>query len=112
MLNCNCNIDFDPDQFPECFTEVMIKARKEHKCCECGDIIMPGQIYRREKGIWNGKWDCFDTCSVCSAIRDDYCSCGFIYGELSKSIWECEGMDYITGETDDAFSSDQLTSVE
>jgi hypothetical protein len=51
--------------------EKKVKARKEHKCCECGKIIKIGEDYHYFFGIW-----------------EDY-DCGRFVGEY-KTCLECE----------------------
>jgi len=74
------------------------RARKCHKCCECGGQINIGEEYeyvaaKSEDGFWDVK-----TCLLCASIRDDLCTCGYYYGELRETIANCLGTDYITGE--------------
>jgi len=64
------------------------KARIEHICCECHEPIQPGEIYEYVKGYWDG-WDSFKTCKTCTTIREEYCPCGWLYGGLRETLWEC-----------------------
>jgi hypothetical protein len=73
----------------------MPKARKDHKCCECGDIIKKGDIYEYVSGKWEGEFDTYKTCMICSRIRKDYCA---PFGWLRDDLWDCLGVDYITGK--------------
>lgn len=59
----------DDCETPLCHTETRPKARKEHTCCECRGIIMPGETYQVVSGVWSGGagparfktcWDCMD----------------------------------------------------
>jgi len=99
-MECACMIDSgemcDP---PAVFTETLVVAKKPHTCCECGDIIQPGQQYELVKGLWDGSWSKFRTCSICARIRRAYC-CSWTYGDLRADLWDALGVDYITGETD------------
>ena len=61
------------------------KARKEHKCGECGRIITPGERYQKAFGkcegeIWNQK-----TCAECAEIRAAFTCHG---GETYGILWE------------------------
>jgi len=95
-ITCDCSIDVGEPMSPHM---VQIRtARKQHKCCECGEIIEPGQQYEFVSGATYGQWDTFKTCLTCRNIRDDYCPYGWYYGFLEEHLWECLGLNYITGE--------------
>ena len=93
-----CICDFDADQQPEFIRYSEVRARKEYKCCECGSPIHAGATYEYVVGKWEGDFDSFKTCIPCAAIRTDFCGS---FGELRNDIWECLGLDYITGKTVD-----------
>ncbi len=48
----------------------ILKARKQHRCCECSGMILPGQQYERVSGVWEGNADAFKTCLPCMEARD------------------------------------------
>lgn len=56
---------------PSVYTETRPKARKDHRCCECGGVIHKSETYHRFDGIWCGKGDSFATCSDCDKLRED-----------------------------------------
>ncbi len=71
-------------------------------CCECGELVEPGQPYDRFEG-WNPEdtcWEIFDTCSVCMSIWDDLGCNGRVIGGLDEALWEACGMN-LSGEIDD-----------
>lgn len=68
-VECVC-IGFDGSG-PEVFDKVWRKARKKHRCCECGETIRPGQVYECVKGLWDGCWAEYKTCTLCVKIRGD-----------------------------------------
>ena len=93
---CICGIDNEP---PTLFESKIVAARKQHACCECGEVVEIGQQYESVFGIWpsvNGA-ERFRTCLPCATIRDDYC-CSFT--GVRQEVWEELGVDYVTGETD------------
>ncbi len=47
------------------------KARKEHKCCECGGAIQAGENYHYHHGIWDGSAGSYKACQDCEALRID-----------------------------------------
>ena len=53
------------DNSPSVFREKIVKAEKQHKCCECYRMIRPGEKYHYVFGIWEGLSDTFHTCRNC-----------------------------------------------
>lgn len=97
-IGCSCVCDTDYDCADVSSTKI-IKARKEHVCCECGETINSGEKYEYASGLWDGSWSHYKTCEICLRIRDEVCCGGWIFGELRDVIWEAFGLDYVTGET-------------
>lgn len=40
-------------EVPKAFSDKIRRARKPHKCCECGCTIQPGEAYGRSSGVWD-----------------------------------------------------------
>ena len=97
-LICDCSTDFG--DAPSCSVVKTRRARKEHKCCECHGLILPGSRYEYTSGIWDGDPMDFKTCLTCVAIREQYCPRSWVYGMLAESIHECLGFDYRKVEED------------
>lgn len=82
MEDCSC-VYFDDDGYgPSCFSHRVRKARKEHRCCECRRIIVKGERYHYESGIWDGSADDFKTCFDCYEVRSEMFCDGFEYGNM------------------------------
>lgn len=62
-----CFCDYEMPEF--CHIELR-KARKEHRCDECGRIIERGDTYENVHGKWDGRLDTFKTCSRCLALKE------------------------------------------
>jgi hypothetical protein len=45
-------------------------ARKVHRCCECDEIIAPGQRYRYDVCKWDRQMSDWRTCLPCENLRD------------------------------------------
>lgn len=91
-ITCDCSCD--DGERPDFYREETPVARKAYKCCECGGDILPGQKYHKAVGLWAGDFQTWRTCQPCQAIRDEYCSGGWVFGELAEAIRECLGFDY------------------
>lgn len=89
-MSC-CSV-FDGDR-PSVCHESIRRARREWRCCECGEPIVPGARYQEDRGVWEGEWRVFRTCLACAAMRADLCSRGWVYGDLREAIGECLGID-------------------
>lgn len=61
-------------------------ARKEHKCYECGEVIMPDSKYEYASGVFDGSGFSHKTCMSCREIRDHFSCAGFIYGQLWEDL--------------------------
>lgn len=74
----------------EVWVESTQKARKEHRCGECGRTISPGEVYHKVFGVqdgdpFSGKW-----CSHCNVAKDwlwENCG-GSILGMIEEDIRE------------------------
>lgn len=82
-MSLYCGCDFDG---PSVFNEKMVKARKQHRCCECGSDINKGDIYEYVFGVWDGDASSYHTCEKCSDLRHSLSGLGFCmsYGELKS----------------------------
>ena len=47
------------------------RARKWHRCAECGGFIDPGETYVKHWGIWDHEHSTYKVCSECEAIRSE-----------------------------------------
>lgn len=74
-------------EYPECFHECWRTARKEHKCCECLEVIPKRTRYQYCSGIWAGEPADYKTCWLCALLRRDITAAdksyeGLALGEL------------------------------
>ena len=65
-MTFDCYCDYD---IPEFYNVTTRKARKVHKCKECGGPILPGDKYEYVSGMWDGSVNHFKTCERCRDIR-------------------------------------------
>lgn len=76
--------------------DALLRARKEHRCSECGRPIRPGRIYRRYRWV-EGRDDpnTVKLCERCQALLDrrlgeDGEACYYL-GEARRDLRENEG---------------------
>jgi len=93
MINCACTW-LDGSAEPGVVFETYPTARRRYRCCECRDVINPGEKHECHKGVWDGEWSTYRTCMACAQIRRDYEGEGYVYGELGQQIYDCLGFDY------------------
>jgi len=85
MSGCTCAIDVyvDCDSMATVAAIKIVKARKEYKCGECHGAIKPGEMYEHFRGLFDGRWESFRTCSTCMEIRSCL-MCNWYYG----GVWD------------------------
>lgn len=85
-MECSISVDHSGGG-PSCHTQVIRRARKEHKCCECKRVIGPRESYTPESGIWDGEPMRFKTCMDCMSVRDAL-FCEWEYGNIWREVRE------------------------
>lgn len=65
-MGYDCSCDYDA---PEFYNKSEPRARKQHRCDECGGVISPGESYEYVSGKWDGWFSQFKTCGRCRDIR-------------------------------------------
>ena len=86
-MDSDCFCDFDPPTFSSIGIR---KARKPHRCEECGNKIRPGDSYEYVAGMWEGCFSQFKTCEHCRDLRvwtmnNIPCLC-WCYGNMDEDI--------------------------
>ena len=86
-MNC---IQTYSDDYGICsfFESKIRKARKQYKCCECGESINIGDDYEYFRGCWNGDFETYRICKVCNNIRKDLFCGAFLFGNMWDEIKE------------------------
>jgi hypothetical protein len=75
--------DDDPASFYETRKP---RARKEHRCGECREVIRPGDLHEYVVGLWDGHFDSHRTCLSCVEIRDHFQCNGWLFGQLWEDL--------------------------
>lgn len=58
----------DEDYGPTCCSQRFRRARVRHRCCACGETILPRDRYHYTSGLWDGEPDSFKHCLRCWAL--------------------------------------------
>ena len=71
------------------------KARKKHKCYECGGAIQKGEQYHNHHGVWDGSGATYKVCIECDALRDQVDKNAHYdeltpFGNLYDSVFSCD----------------------
>ncbi len=74
-LMCGC----DPDSYPEIFRVAYLKARKPHKCEDCGKTIQQGEEYEYSFQVYEGDASSTKSCLACAGIRESLADLGFCF---------------------------------
>ena len=84
---CAClSADFDGGN--EFYDEKTRKARKPHRCCECGKTIQSGERYHYAAGKFEGDLFTQKTCLLCDEIRRHFYCDGWTFCSLWDDIVE------------------------
>jgi hypothetical protein len=94
-VSFDCYCDYEQPTFS---SVTKPRARKLHRCEECGGKIKPGERYERSSGMWDGSISTFCTCERCHDIRvwltnNLPCFClahGGMFEEAEESIREAQ----------------------
>lgn len=69
MDDYSCSCEWSEGEQPEWCHARFCKARKEHRCCECGETIRKGERFEYTSGKWDGEIQAFKTCAYCADLR-------------------------------------------
>ena len=79
---------------PDVYERTRPVARKLHRCDECAGQILPGEVYRRDFGVWDGEARTYKTCLDCDQFHgwaveqngDDIC---YGFGNMIHDVGDC-----------------------
>ena len=86
-MECSCDASIDDYESAYVCNVTTPKARKPHKCTECGQIIEPGIKYEYVTGIWDGDSHTYKTCPDCLSLRRQFFPRGYYYEGLWENFW-------------------------
>lgn len=89
---------FNMNEMPSAFRQIIRKARKDHKCCECHGIIQKGEKYRYSSGIWDDP-ESFKQCEDCYKLIK----------EINSHIREYDERVYFSGLSEYVFEGNPST---
>lgn len=69
------------DEPSDVWSETIVRARRPHRCCECGAPIPPGVKYVRIGSLYDHRWDTFTMHYECRVLW------GAMAGDLCGKPW-------------------------
>jgi hypothetical protein len=73
------------DDYATIYNEQLVRARKEHKCSCCRQIIIPRTRYRQVNSLYDGKWNNWKLCDTCIRVE-----LAIVAHELEEGCWWSE----------------------
>lgn len=86
-MECYCD-PVESDDYCQAWVETWPRARKPHKCCECGEMIPLGHLYQKIGWVHDGTAGSYKTCSFC-AVEFERIRASFpelVKGELACAL--------------------------
>jgi|SRR5579863_434117 len=108
MSDCSVCLTVDESVVCDVFRQQNVRARKPHRCCECGRLIAKGELHQLCNMLCEGEWSAERTCLVCAEIRKAF----YCHGEMIGEFWS-QMEDYAFPEiTQGSDCLKKLTTVE
>lgn len=64
---------FEPDEEIRCHSQKIVKTRKEHECCQCGNVIKKREMALRESGFMEeGAVSAYSCIPCCDKWLDEF----------------------------------------
>lgn len=95
-MDVTCDCSYSDAGNWELFDRNLFTARKEYKCCECGENIRIGKKYEHIRGKEEGVWYSFKTCMRCVKVAEKYCPNGRLIEGLVDQVQDCHGWNFLT----------------
>lgn len=76
------------DEYATVYSVLVRTARKDHSCYECEKAISRGTKYEYITMLYDGHWDDFKICLLCSEIGEHFtCNDGWEHGRILGQLW-------------------------
>lgn len=72
------------DEYAKVYERNQRRARKDHVCLECRDVIARGALHNHISMLFDGHWSSWRECLLCEEIGDHF-SCG--RGRVAETLW-------------------------
>ena len=91
-MECYCE-PMEAEDFCSVWEVSWRKAHKQHKCCECGDLIQSGDRYEYIFSVFEGDVTVFKTCEFCAhefdRLQGKYSDMCMVKGDLAcVLVWD------------------------
>ena len=93
-MSCGCVYVDDLDGPATVLSQKIVKARKQHRCCNCDNPIKPSVSYEKIVTVEDGGLYTYKTCEDCLSIRDAFFCTSYYFefiGPLQEHIYAIDG---------------------
>lgn len=99
-----CGMPYEEGEYCQLWHEKRVRARKPHRCYECGGDIPVGMVHGRATGLYDGSWGTWRRCAACLILAERVAT---QFGECA--LWG--GLDeYISYRNDDLPEEEEIPS--
>jgi len=107
-MECSCTVgdDYDGDEGMKWGVREVMRAGKDHKCCECREIIKKGSPYFYHTLFGDSHIENMKICNDCQSVIWQFFSSGWMF----ETIWDTLG-DYICYNWESDLPSDCISKL-
>jgi len=98
-FKCDCSNYCAGDE-TEIYRDKICVARRNYRCCECGEVVRAGDKHESVWLLCDGKWEGYRTCLPCFRVRSEFCPNGWCLGGLREQLQDCINLDYLAIPTE------------
>jgi len=87
-MECSCNAGTSyGDDGDSYYSERILKAAKNHICCECNKPIMKGEMYHYSSIFYERNIRNYKTCNNCQEIISIFFKDGWLIGSIFEELY-------------------------
>lgn len=88
----DCTCEFDGESWPIEDGTIMEAEFEGIECCECGQYLEEGDKFEIQIWVNEGNIDAYATCVPCARIRESLFQCGWVFGQMWRTLRDQYGL--------------------